>query len=669
MKDGYKEKTEELIRALGGVENIRSVSNCMTRLRTEVRDEALVDEEGLRSLVDVMGLVHDRERLYEIVVGPGKCRKYADECHALGLVSRADDCRETDKDWKQFKSEVRSRQKDNRLKSGLKMVGDIFVPLIPGIITAGLCAGFAALLRQAVPDYEKIRGWSILYQLLMLVNVSFMTYLTAWVGYRAAERFGATPILGGMLGMITSLEGINEISRLLGLYNEESPLNSVLRMGKGGVLSVIIGVFLLSVIEKKIRSWMPESVDIIFTPLLSLLSCVIPYILVIMPLLGYVSGGIVWVFSKMCMSGNMIVRIAAGYVSALLFLPLVAAGMHHGLVALYSVQLQELGYVTLYPALAMAGAGQVGTAIALWMKARQVGNRKLCSVIAGALPAGFLGIGEPLIYGVTLPLGKPFFTAGLGAGFGGALVMAFEVASTTWGPSGLLGMFVMTAGPQGAIRSVLIYLAALVVSYLASFIITALAIHKQDLKPNSVENLRSDSSDASRQKKAAEKTDTAEKRNAAGQTDSGEQTNASGQTYVVEKANISEQADIAGQTYAAQQKKAAHAATEEAFLSGAYHVIRHGERIFLGEGTTKFAYTLKDPDGIHARPAGKLAELVRGYDCEVTVCANGRNASAVSVLELMNLGAGQGTVLTIEAKGNDAKTAIRDVKEFLRQSL
>ena len=98
-------------------------------------------------------------------------------------------------------------------------------------------------------------------------------------------------------------------------------------------------------------------------------------------------------------------------------------------------------------------------------------------------------------------------------------------------------------------------------------------------------------------------------------------------------------------------------------------MIRHGERIFLGEGTTKFAYTLKDPDGIHARPAGKLAELVRGYDCEVTVCANGRNASAVSVLELMNLGAGQGTVLTIEAKGNDAKTAIRDVKEFLRQSL
>ena len=235
---------------------------------------------------------------------------------------------------------------------------------------------------------------------------------------------------------------------------------------------------------------MPESVDIIFTPLLTLLICVIPYILIVMPLLGYVSGGIVWVFSKLCMSENLLVRIIAGYISTALFLPLVAAGMHHGLVALYSVQLQELGYVTLYPALAMAGAGQVGTAIALWLKAKKVGNQKLCTVISGALPAGFLGIGEPLIYGVTLPLGKPFITAGLGAGFGGALVMAFEVASTTWGPSGLLGAFVMTAGPRGAVASVLIYLAGLVVAYICSFIITVVTIDKQELAPENAESMK-----------------------------------------------------------------------------------------------------------------------------------------------------------------------------------
>ena len=101
----------------------------------------------------------------------------------------------------------------------------------------------------------------------------------------------------------------------------------------------------------------------------------------------------------------------AGYVSTALFLPMVAMGMHHGLVALYSVQLESFGYVTLYPALAMAGAGQVGAAVAIYFKAKKCGNTRLKNVITGALPAGLLGIGEPLIYGVTLPMGKPLIIA------------------------------------------------------------------------------------------------------------------------------------------------------------------------------------------------------------------------------------------------------------------
>ena len=201
----------------------------------------------------------------------------------------------------------------------------------------------------------------------------------------------------------------------------------------------------------------------------------------IMPLFGYASGGIEWLFSRACLSEDVFIRAISGYFAAAAFLPLVAAGMHHGLVALYSVQLQELGFVTLYPALAMAGAGQVGAAFALWKKAKKVGNDYLCSVISGALPAGLLGVGEPLIYGVTLPLGKPFLTAGLGAGFGGAFIMATQVASTTWGPSGLLGAFVMTAGPGGSARSVLLYLAALIISYIGGYLITKILYREEEL--------------------------------------------------------------------------------------------------------------------------------------------------------------------------------------------
>ena len=358
------------------------------------------------------------------------------------------------------------------IRNILRVIGDIFSPLLPGIISAGLCGAAAALIAQTVPNYAEHNLWAFLQQILTLINTAMMTFLTAWAGYRAAERFGATPILGGMLGMITSLDGINQIASIMGLYNSAVPLDSVLCSGKGGVLAVIAGALLIAFVEKAIRSVMPASVDVVFTPLLTMFLCVVPYIVFLMPLFGYASGGIVWLFSRACLSENVFIRALSGYFAAAAFLPLVAAGMHHGLVALYSVQLQELGYVTLYPALAMAGAGQVGAAFALWKKAKRVGNDNLCAVISGALPAGLLGVGEPLIYGVTLPLGKPFLTAGLGAGFGGAFIMVAQVAATTWGPSGLLGAFVMTAGPGGPVRSVLLYLVALLISYAGGYLIT-----------------------------------------------------------------------------------------------------------------------------------------------------------------------------------------------------
>ena len=94
---------------------------------------------------------------------------------------------------------------NNRIQKALRIVGDIFVPMLPGIICAGLCGGFASLLAQVMPNYAENSLWAFLYQILTLINTAMMTYLTAWAGYRATERFGGTPILGGMLGMISPM--------------------------------------------------------------------------------------------------------------------------------------------------------------------------------------------------------------------------------------------------------------------------------------------------------------------------------------------------------------------------------------------------------------------------------------------------------------------------------
>jgi len=472
---------QEILKGVGGKDNVKSATNCMTRLRVHVKNDGEIKDAELKGIEGVLGIVHDQTGYIEVVIGPGKVRKCADICKEMGIPVSTEGGMAAGEDWKANKAAVKAGQKESKVKALLKTFGEIFVPLIPGVIAAGLCAGIATLIGQLAPNYAEIPVLAVIYHILTLINTAFMTYLTAWAGYRAAEKFGGTPVLGGMLGMITTLGNINDISMIVGLYNEAQPLDAILRAGRGGVLAAVIGVWVMCKIEKAIRSKMPDALDIVFTPVLTLIITLIPYIFIVMPLTGLISTALVKIVGAVALSDSAVVRMLSGYLGAALFLPMVAMGMHHGLVALYTVQLDTFGAVYLYPALAMAGAGQVGAAIAIWMMCKKTGNKRLSSVITGALPAGILGVGEPLIYGVTLPMGKPFITAGLGAGFGGAFVNLMQVASTTWGPSGLLGCFVMTAGASSAAMSILYFVIGLVISYIMGFVFTKIFVKPEEV--------------------------------------------------------------------------------------------------------------------------------------------------------------------------------------------
>ena len=197
----------------------------------------------------------------------------------------------------------------------------------------------------------------------------------------------------------------------------------------------------------------------------------------IMPIAGFASDGLVSVLTLIINSTNPVIRIISGFLLAALFLPMVLLGLHHGLIPIYAVQLEQMGGVSLFPVLAMGGAGQVGAAIAIYLMAKKVGNNRMKAIITGALPAGFLGVGEPLIYGVTLPMGKPFITAGIGAGFGGAYIMLTQVMANAWGPSGLVAIPLMQ-GVSGMVN----FLLGLVIAYIGGFVVTKLFIKDEDVK-------------------------------------------------------------------------------------------------------------------------------------------------------------------------------------------
>lgn len=462
--------SESIINSLGGAGNVKSITNCMTRMRVTVIDSQLIDEAGLKELTGVMGVVTDDDYV-QVILGPGTAKKVTDAAVQKFGFKRDES---VIGDWEENKAQIKGNQKQNAFKRGIRTIANIFIPLIPAIIAAGLFSGLASVIGAANAEGNTFLSGMQLF--FTLIGKGFLGYLVIFTGINAAKQFGATEALGGVIGAISIGSQIVDLSKMMGLFNEEIPLESILTTGKGGIIGVILGVYILAKVEKGLRKRVPDVLDLIVTPFLSLLITGLLFVFIIMPVAGFFSDILVAGLAVIINSSNPIISVISGYVLSALFLPMVLLGLHHGLIPIYAVQLEAMGGVSLFPVLAMAGAGQVGAAIAIYLKAKKLNHTRLKKVIAGALPAGILGIGEPLIYGVTLPMFKPFITAGLGAGFGGAFIMLNHVMATAWGPSGIV------AAPLMKPEHVILYLIGLVISYIGGFILTLLFITDEDVQ-------------------------------------------------------------------------------------------------------------------------------------------------------------------------------------------
>jgi len=235
------EIAKQIVDLLGGKENVSKTAHCMTRLRVSVKDVKRVDQKGLKNLDGVLGLVQEGEAI-QIVLGPGKVKKVTDLCiEEFGLPKNSQDG-----SWEENKAKIKGAQKESKLKKVLKLISEIFVPLIPAIIAAGLFNGFASLLAQMMAD-GVVSGqfFTMLQLILSLLGSAFLGYFAIYTGIYAAQVFGATPAFGGMIGAISIGANLVEISKMVGLYNETEPLESILTTGKGGIIGVIFGVWIL----------------------------------------------------------------------------------------------------------------------------------------------------------------------------------------------------------------------------------------------------------------------------------------------------------------------------------------------------------------------------------------------------------------------------------------
>ncbi len=467
---------------VGGPDNITSIAHCMTRLRIGLRDRSLVQEEALKAVPAVMGVVEDDT--YQIVLGPGTVARVTPEFEALVAEGRsaaaaAPAAAQTASAAQAASApasapapagghpvtagelasqgaalkEARKARNATPFKLFLRRIANIFVPLIPALIGCGIIAGLNGLLTNL--------GWlPALVPALAAIASGFMSLIAVFVGYNTAKEFGGTAVLGGAVAAIIVFPGVAKVTAF-GLE---------LRPGQGGVLGALAAALLAVYVERWCRTWVPEALDVLVTPTLTVLISGLVTLFGLMFLAGEASTAIGTFADWLLATGGAF----AGLVLGGLFLPLVMLGLHQALIPIHTTLIEQSGYTVLLPILAMAGAGQVGAADAVYYKLPH--NGSLRATIKSALPAGFLGVGEPLIYGVSLPLGRPFVTACVGGAAGGAFVGLFNqlgvgFGSTAIGPSGW-ALFPLLDGTSGMGATLAIYAGGLAVGYLVGFAAT-----------------------------------------------------------------------------------------------------------------------------------------------------------------------------------------------------
>lgn len=448
MSEKITKLSKEIVRNIGGEGNIVDFENCMTRLRITLKDQSLFEKEILEKIDGVMGIVESGNRI-QIIVGPGTASKVSDKIRETTSISVKDvpEFGNAESVKKQTKEQYKAAPSDL-----LGKISNIFIPLIPAFIGSGLIMGINNILIKLQELYPEIISINPnITGLLGVFSGAVFGYMAIMVGMNAARAFGGSPAIGGLMAGITISPGLVGLQ----MFGRE------LVPGRGGIIAVLLVVWFSSLVETKLRKSIHESVELILTPLLTVLIAGFAAVIVLQPIGGAISDSIGVVVMGAIEKGGLFTGAILGGT----FLPLVMTGLHQGLTPVHADLLQTTGVTTLLPILAMAGAGQVGASVAVLMKTK---NERLKKTVKSALPVGILGIGEPLIYGVTLPLGKPFIGACIGGAVGGAIVAPFKVGAMGMGISGLPLAILIDQG------NILVYLLGIIGAYVGGFIATYL---------------------------------------------------------------------------------------------------------------------------------------------------------------------------------------------------
>lgn len=426
----YKKSANEVIKNIGGKENIVSVAHCATRLRLVISDNSKMNTDQIENVDGVKGVFEASGQL-QIIFGTGTVNKVYDEFIALTGLTAA------------TKNEVKqaANARQNIFKRSVKTLGDIFVPIIPAIVASGLLMGILEGVCKIWPQMSNSGVYTIFH---LFSNAAFV-YLPILIAISAAKSFGGNQFLGAVIGMIMihsdlinawSVSGMNEVdiptaSAWFGLYH-------IKMVGyQGHVIPVIIAIWLMSVIEKKLHKIVPEIIDLFVTPLVTVLVTGYLTLTIIGPVFSSMEN---WVLTGALTLITLPFGIG-GVVAGAFYAPTVVAGLHHMYNALEAGLLSQNGVNTWMPIANAANVAQGAAAFAVALKTK---NSKTKALAFPASLSSFLGITEPAIFGVNIRYMTPFVAGCIGGACGGFVASIFGIGASAYGITGLFGYLITT---------------------------------------------------------------------------------------------------------------------------------------------------------------------------------------------------------------------------------
>lgn len=478
----YLGLARQIVDGVGGKDNIKSLTHCITRLRFKLKDESKADDEALKNTDGVVTIMKSAGQ-YQVVIGNHVAKVYDDVCQTAGI----------DENKPQAEDEKEEKKHMNPVDAFIDVISGIFQPVLGVMCAAGMIKGFNALFA-ALSWYSATSGE---YLVLNSIGDAMFYFLPVMLGYTSAKKFGLKPYVGLVIGcalcypaiqLSTFSAGAEPLYTLFEGTAFASPVYftffgiPVIAMDyTSTVVPVILICWAASKFEKLFRKFIPELVAFFMVPMLTMLVSLVLGFLLIGPVATFASSAIA--------EGIMAVRnfspMIAGFLVGGLWQVLVIFGLHWGLLPIYFNNIATLGYDNVMTPFFATTFAQTAVVLAMYIKTN---NKKLKELCIPAAISGFFGVTEPAIYGITLPKKKPFIISCIASAVAGAYFGWADLREFIMGGIGIFEFPSFIDPATGSMSNVVVAAIGVVIGVVLAFTMTMLLWKDEPAKETSSEN-------------------------------------------------------------------------------------------------------------------------------------------------------------------------------------